>query len=161
DGIAPPTTPVLPWMLFADLAYTSQASVRRAGTNATMSEAAAAVGLVQMDRLAELTARRQAIAARLDEGVARYADTRLHRTPPGLTHAYHLYTCFVDAGAAAREHIVRALDQRGVQVQLRYFPLHLIPEWRGRGHQPGECPVAERSWFNAHINLPCPPNLTD
>jgi dTDP-4-amino-4,6-dideoxygalactose transaminase len=48
-----------------------------------------------------------------------------------------------------------------VEIQLRYFPLHLVPEWRARGHGPGECPTAERLWFAEHLNLPCHPGLTD
>jgi len=162
DGVELPSTPLLPWMLFADEVYRYRyTAVRRAGTNATMSEAAAAVGVVQLDRLPMMTARRRAIAARLDEVIARYPQARAHRTPPGVTHAYHLYTFFVDAGPLVREHLVKGLDRRGIEVQLRYFPLHLIPEWRARGHRLGECPVAERSWFNTHVNLPCHPGLSD
>jgi perosamine synthetase len=67
----------------------------------------------------------------------------------------------VDAGTAARERLIKALDRRRVQVQLRYLPLHLVPEWRARGHRLGECPVAERSWFETHVNLPCHPGLSD
>ena len=161
-GTAPPATSLLPWMKFADDVYERQyTAIRRAATNATLSEAASAVGVVQLNQLPELAARRQAIAARLDDVVGRYVDTRLHRAPVGVTHAYHLYTCFVDAGMAERERLVKALDRRGVEVQLRYFPLHLLPEWRGRGHRLGECPVAERSWFDTHVNLPCHPCLTD
>jgi dTDP-4-amino-4,6-dideoxygalactose transaminase len=157
-----PETGLLPWMVFAEEVYTRRClGVRRAGTNATMSEAAAAVGLVQLDQLPALAARRRMIAARLDEVVERYPCTRAHRPSGGATHAYHLYTCFIDKGVAARERLVRALDQRGVEVQLRYFPLHLVPEWRARGHQIGECPMAERSWFGAHVNLPCHPALSD
>jgi perosamine synthetase len=162
DGTAPPPTPLLPWMKFADDVYERQVTaIRRAGTNATMSEAAAAVGVVQLSQLPDLAARRRMIAERLDDVVGRYAGTRLHRAPVGVTHAYHLYTCFVDAGPAAREQLVKALDRRGVEVQLRYFPLHLLPEWRARGHRLGECPVAERSWFDRHVNLPCHPCLSD
>lgn len=157
-----PSTALLPWMKYAEEVYTHRCvTVRRAGTNATLSEAAAAVGVVQLDQLPELAARRRAIAARLDEVVARHPGARAHGAPAGVTHAYHLYTCFVDAGSAAREHLVKALDRRGVEVQLRYFPLHLVPEWRARGHRLGECPVAERSWFAAHVNLPCYPGLSD
>jgi dTDP-4-amino-4,6-dideoxygalactose transaminase len=159
---SPPPTPLLPWMLFAGGAYTHRCvEVRRAGTNATMSEAAAAVGVSQMDRLPALTARRRAIAGRLDEVVARHGGTRVHAVPAGVTHAYHLYTCFIDGDPGARERLVKALDRRGVEVQLRYFPLHLLPEWRARGHRFGECPVAERIWFEEQINLPCHPNLSD
>lgn len=158
----PPPTPLLPWMRFSEEVYgRDYARVRRPGTNATMSEAAAAVGIVQLDRMARLAAHRRHIAERLDECIGRYPQVRLHRPPPGVGHAYHLYTFFVEAGRATREHLVRELDRRGVEVQLRYFPLHLTPEWRARGHRRGECPVAERLWFDEQINLPCHPGITD
>ncbi|MDT0323994.1 aminotransferase DegT, partial [Streptomyces sp. DSM 44918] len=34
-------------------------------------------------------------------------------------------------------------------------------EWRARGHHAGECPVAERMWFEQQVNLPCHPGMTD
>ncbi|WP_436791597.1 DegT/DnrJ/EryC1/StrS family aminotransferase [Yinghuangia sp. YIM S10712] len=160
----PQTTPpaLLPWMRYADDVYRRTCTrVRRAGTNATMSEAAAAVGVVQLGRLPELTRRRREIAERLDDILAEFPDTtRPHRAAPGDVHAHHLYTFFVN-DPAAREDVVRLLDHHEVEVQLRYFPLHLVPEWRARGHGPGECPVAERSWFDHQVNLPCHPGITD
>lgn len=154
--------PLLPWMKFADGVYRHTAvGIRGAGTNATMSEAAAAVGLVQMDSLDRFVERRARIAARLDEAVGAFPGVRLHRAAPDSRHAYHLYTFFLTAGREARERFVRALDRLGVEVQLRYFPLHLSPEWRLRGHGRGECPTAERIWFEEHMNLPCHPGLTD
>lgn len=157
--LTPPA--LLPWMRYADDVYRHTCTqVRRAGTNATMSEAAAAVGAVQLGRLPELTRRRRAVAERLDDVLAEFPFIRPHRAAPGDVHAHHLYTFFVD-DPAARENLVRALDRHQVEVQLRYFPLHLVPEWRARGHGPGECPVAERSWFDRQVNLPCHPGLTD
>ncbi|MEU3838467.1 DegT/DnrJ/EryC1/StrS family aminotransferase [Streptomyces sp. NPDC028635] len=153
---------LLPWMKFAEGVYRHTAvGIRGAGTNATMSEAAAAVGLVQMDSLDRFVARRTWIAARLDEAVSAFAGVRLHRAAPDSRHAYHLYTFFLTGGRRIRERFVRALDRLGVEVQLRYFPLHLSPEWRLRGHVRGECPQAERVWFEEHMNLPCHPGLTD
>lgn len=153
---------LLPWMMFAEDVYQVDcAEVSRAGTNATLSEAAAAIGIVQMDRLAELSSRRRSTAHRLDKIVAGYEGLRLHRPPSIIEHAYHLYTFFVDAGADVRERLVRTLDRRGIEVQLRYFPLHLTPEWRSRGHGIGECPIAEQTWFSGHMNLPCHPTLSD
>ncbi|GAA5040011.1 perosamine synthetase [Thermocatellispora tengchongensis] len=161
-GEMPPPHPLLPWMKFSEEVYERTCTgVRRAGTNATLSEAASAVGVVQMARLPELSARRREIAGRLDDVIAGFEGVRPHKAPPGSQHAYHLYTFFVDAGPDAREYLVKALDQRGVEVQLRYFPLHLTPEWRWRGHRLGECPVAEDSWFGRLVNLPCHPGLSD
>lgn len=169
DGIFRPTgdrpfqpPALLLWMMFAEEVYqVSWAKVSRAGTNATMSEAAAAVGIHQMDRLAELSSRRRATAHRLDKIVSSHDGLRLHQPPSTIEHAYHLYTFFVDERVDVREKLVRTLDRRGIEVQLRYFPLHLTPEWRSRGHGIGECPVAERIWFSDHMNLPCHPTLSD
>ncbi|MGW5661069.1 DegT/DnrJ/EryC1/StrS aminotransferase family protein [Streptomyces sp. NPDC003758] len=164
-AVPEPTAPapeLLPWMKFTSGAYERVVSeFRRPGTNATLSEAAAAVGLVQMDRLDTLVARRRAIAARLDEVVAAHPYTRVQRPRPGIQHAQHLYTCFLDGPDGARERLVHGLNSRGVEVQLRYFPLHLLPEWQQRGHGTGECPVAEHLWFHEHVNLPCHPGLSD
>lgn len=157
-----PPTALLPWMRYSHEIYAHDyVDIRHPGTNATMSEAAAAAGTVQLDRLPELAARRRHIAGRLDECLGRHDGIRLHRPAEGVTHAYHLYTLFVEAGSAAREHLVKSLDQLGVEVQLRYFPQHLTPEWRSLGHRAGECPHAERLWFEQQVNLPCHPGLTD
>lgn len=152
----------LPWMKYsADVYRQDVATLRRAGTNATMSEAAAAVGLVQLAKLDTLVERRRAIAARLDAVLASFAgDVRVPAVPAGVRHAHHLYTFFVER-PGTRDELVRALDRLGVEIQLRYFPQHLLPEWRARGHRRGECPVAERLWFDQHVNLPCHPGLTD
>lgn len=152
---------LLPWMRYADEVYRQTCiRVRRAGTNATLSEAAAAVGVVQLGRMAAATLRRRAVSERLDAVVGEFAGTRTHRAAAGDEHAHHLYTFFLD-DAARRECLIRGLHEAGVEVQLRYFPLHLVPEWRARGNGRGACPVAERSWFEAQVNLPCHPGLTD
>ncbi|RSD13173.1 DegT/DnrJ/EryC1/StrS aminotransferase family protein [Amycolatopsis eburnea] len=153
---------LLPWMRDADDVYTSDyLRILRAGTNATLSEPAAVVGSVQLDRLDDLVERRRAIAASLDEVIGLSSAARPQSLSVDTEHAYHLYTFMVSEGAEARERLVRSLDRQGVQIELRYFPLHLLPEWRWRGHGPGECPVAERSWFGAQVNLPCYPSLSD
>jgi perosamine synthetase len=150
---------VLPWMKYSASVYTDKVRrVRRAGTNATMSEAAAAVGLVQLDRLDEVERVRRSIAARIDEVLSGYSFVTPQSAPAHSQHAYHLYTCFAQT-QELRDQLLLSLDRRGVQIELRYFPQHLLPEWRHRGHGPGECPVAERLWFEQHLNLPCHPGL--
>ncbi|GAA4997350.1 DegT/DnrJ/EryC1/StrS family aminotransferase [Actinopolymorpha pittospori] len=162
DMAGEPAPASLPWMKFHGGAYQRACvDVIRTGTNANMPEAAAVVGLSQLAKLGSLIDRRRQIAARLDSVVDGFPEVRPHRPPPDVEHAYHLYTFFADAGNDARDQIVRELDSRGVEVQLRYFPLHLRPEWRRQGHGPGECPVAEDSWFSRHVNLPCHPGLSD
>jgi len=150
-----------PWTVYGDEWDRVVSRVRRAGTNATMSEAAAAVGLVQLDRVDALVARRAMIAGRLAEVVSRHDGMRVQSVPPGTRSAHHLFTFFCERGDESRRAIIRALEDEGVQVRLRYAPLHLAPEWRLQGHGVGECPVAERDWFEHHLNLPCHPGMSD
>jgi perosamine synthetase len=150
------------WALYPGLAYSHDvAKFRRAGTNATMSEPAAAVGLVQLGRLTELMSFRQAVAARLTGVLKQYPSVHVPDVPSHIVHPYHLFTFFVSAKARfTRDELVDRLASEGVENRLRYFPLHLLPEWRARGHGFGECPVAERLWFEQQMSLPCQPTLT-
>ncbi|MEU8681724.1 DegT/DnrJ/EryC1/StrS family aminotransferase [Streptomyces sp. NPDC048611] len=133
--------------------------VGRHGGDATMPDAVAALGQAQLAGAEAAGAQRRALAGRLDEVLARYPFLTPQSAPAHSTHAYHLYTCFA-GHQELRDRLVLALDRRGVEIQLRYFPQHLLPQWRHRGHLRGECPVAERSWFEQHLNLPCHPFLT-
>lgn len=136
--------------------------LRHGGHNGVMSEAAAAVGLVQLDRLDHLVSRRANIADAFDRGISQVEGMRVQSVSHVHRHAHHLYTCFITPGPGIdREGVATALRRRGVEVVLRYFPIHLLPEWRRLGHGPGECPVAERVWFTEQVNLPLYPSLTD
>ena len=78
------------------------------------------------------------------------------------TTSVRSYTFFLDATAGIdRDLFIARLDSLGIQIQLRYFPVHLLPEWRHRGHHLGECPVAERIWFREQVNLPIYPQMND
>jgi perosamine synthetase len=132
--------------------------ILRHGTNGTLSEPAAAVGRVQLRKLAELITRRRSIASQIDMGLRGLPGIRLQVEPAGQRHSYHLYTFFVQG--LDRNRIAIAVDDAGVEIQQRYFPLHLLPEWRLRGGRLGSCPAAEDLWFSQQINLPIYPSLT-
>lgn len=157
NSAAPPRS-----ALYPGRAYTHDCThVRRAGTNATLSEAAAAVGLLQLERLPQLVRRRQEIAAHLAGVLSAFEGVRLPSVPAHIVHPQHLFTFFVDRGPSVRDDLVGRLAAGGVETFIRYFPLHLLPEWRARGHGLGECPTAESLWFEQQVNLPCHPSLSD
>jgi perosamine synthetase len=148
--------------LYPELAYSHDyGRVRASGINGTLSEAAAAVGLVQLRRLPQFSARRRAIAAHYEDVLADLPGVRIAPPVPGATHAFHFFTFFVDPGVVDRDAVLLGVAADGVSLQQRYFPLHLMPEWRSRGHAEGECPVTERLWFTEQVNLPCQPGLRD
>ena len=88
------------------------------GYNFRMTDIAAAVGLVQLDKLERNTARRQAIAKRYDDA---FADLpiRLPICPDGRTHVYHQYTIGV---GSARDQIVAEMRDAGVMCGI-YYPI--------------------------------------
>jgi dTDP-4-amino-4,6-dideoxygalactose transaminase len=160
---APSGIPEVERALYPGHAHTHDCvRVRHPGTNATMGEPAAAVGLAQLRRLPALLARRREIAAAYDEHLAHVTGIRRQVVPPGVVLSHHFYTCFVEPELGVeRDTLVRALQDAGVEMWQRYFPLHLLPEWRARGSALGDCPVAERMWFGSQLNLPCYPAMTD
>jgi len=137
-------------------------AVRYPGTNSTLAEPAAAVGRVQLRRLSEFLERRTQIANRLDAGLSAIPGIRVQQRNPDAPSAHHLYTCFLDPDTGLdRDAIARVLNEDSIEIQLRYFPLHLLPEWRASGHGLGECQVAERVWFHEQLNLPIYPQMAD
>ncbi|HEX5116505.1 MAG TPA: DegT/DnrJ/EryC1/StrS family aminotransferase [Pseudonocardiaceae bacterium] len=155
-------TPTLPRPVTHEKnAYTHDcASIRGSGLNATMSEPAAAVGRTQLARLPDLLERRRMLAGLLDRGLADVSGVRVLPVPPGHEHARHLYPVLLDGPTPARDDVARRLEALGVEIVLRYFPLHLLPEWRAKGCRLGTAPVAERLWFTRLLNLPLSPQLS-
>jgi dTDP-4-amino-4,6-dideoxygalactose transaminase len=47
-----------------------------------------------------------------------------------------------------------------IKAWSHYMPIHLTTVYRNMGHQPGECPVAEKL-FEKYVSIPIHPRLTD
>ena len=126
------------------------------GYNFRMTDIAAAIGLVQFDKLEKNTARRRQIAARYDE---RFADlpVRLPITPDGRTHVFHQYT--VDVGEA-RDAILEELRAEGVGADVYYpLPVHRQAYIMERGLH-ADLPVTDGAAAHT-LALPMFPGLTD
>jgi len=120
------------------------------------------VGRVQLRRLDEFVARRRSLKAKLDAVMGRFPEIEIQVAPPNVSSANHLYTCFLTEGCGIdNRDFSKRLDRLGIEMHLRYFPLHLLPEWRLRGGEYGQCPIAERLWFGRQINLPIYPSMDD
>jgi perosamine synthetase len=107
---------------------------------------------------------RQRIGRRLSQGLSQIEGIAVQREPEGYKHIYHLYVFFYqplqEGSNQEKEELIRILDvEEGVEIQNRYFPIHLLPEVRIQGHRFGDCPVAEKVWFEQHVNLPIYPTL--
>ena len=137
--------------------------VIEAGFKYNLTDLAAAIGLVQLDRLDELADARAAIAARYD---AAFAESPLLELPPrreGDQHSWHLYAIRLnlDVLSIGRAEVIQRLGEAGIGTSVHFIPLHLHPHYQRRyGYRPGDFPVAE-SIFERSISLPIWPGMTD
>jgi dTDP-4-amino-4,6-dideoxygalactose transaminase len=60
-----------------------------------------------------------------------------------------------------RREFIRILSEiKRIQIVNRFLPLHVRPESALQGHRCGDCPVAERVFFEEQVNLPINPRMT-
>jgi perosamine synthetase len=134
------------------------------GNNFRMSDLQAAVGIVQLGKLDQLNNRRREIAKQLNEGIRDIHGITTQEEKSYGHHIYHLYTFFYspEIVGASKDEFIRHMEQEeGVQIVIRYFPVHLLAEFRALGYQYGECPVAEKTYFEHQIQLPIYGHLTE
>jgi dTDP-4-amino-4,6-dideoxygalactose transaminase len=135
--------------------------VAEAGFKYNLTDLAAAIGMVQLERLEELAAARQEIAAAYDRA---FGGSPLLEAPPrrdGDRHAWHLYVISLrlDELAIGREEVIERLSAAGIGTSVHFIPLHLHPYYqRAFGYAPGDFPVAERL-YERTISLPIWPGM--
>ena len=94
------------------------------GLNNRMTDVAAAVGRVQLGRLAGWTSQRRANAAALDEGLAGVPGVVAPAVPEGYTHVYHQYTIRLEgASADERDAVQAALREEWQGGSGVYYPI--------------------------------------
>ena len=124
------------------------------GYNFRMSDLHAAIGVVQMDRLEESTARRRANAAYLS---ANLQGVRLPTVKDGYAHVWHQYTVRVDGD---RDAAVARLHAAGVGTGIFYpLPAHKQRHLAEMGYSDLVLPVAEKASREV-ISLPIHPQLS-
>ena len=132
------------------------------GLNNRMTDVAAAVGRVQLTRLAGWTAARRANAAALDAGLADAPGVVTPHVPPGYTHVYHQYTIRLEgASAAERDEVARVLREQWRVGTGVYYPIpnHRLPSLAP--YAPGlDLPGTEKAAREC-LSLPVHPSLSE
>jgi perosamine synthetase len=119
------------------------------GYNYRMTDVAAAIGRVQLGRLASIGAARRANAAFYDRELGGIPGVQTPFVPPGAEHVYHQYSLLIDGNAtpngATRDDVRTLLAALRIDSGVYYpKPLHLQPLFSNLGYGPGDFPVAER-----------------
>jgi dTDP-4-amino-4,6-dideoxygalactose transaminase len=160
--------------------------ILEAGFKDNLTDLAAAIGLVQLERAAQFRSARAAIAARYVDALAEDAAAGrivLPETGAADEHAWHLFIVrlaeqaslneSVDLGlpgveglppglrpiASKRARAIDCLSAAGIGTSVHFIPLHLHPLYRSMGYGPGDFPAAERAYAGA-ISLPIWPGMT-
>jgi dTDP-4-amino-4,6-dideoxygalactose transaminase len=133
------------------------------GFKYNLTDLAAAIGLHQLDGVAERWQRRLAIWRRYETELAHLP---LHLPAPpaaGTRHALHLFTCLVDdtRTKVTRDQVLARLHALRIGAGVHYRAVHEHPYYRRtRGARTGRLPNAE--WVSARtFSLPLTGGMTD
>jgi dTDP-4-amino-4,6-dideoxygalactose transaminase len=130
------------------------------GSSYVLSDVLAAILDAQLDKLAEIRARRAAVVARYREGLAGWARERGVRLAPELPERgpnHHIFFLLYPE-PRQRDAALASLRARGIMATFHYVPLHSAPHARRLGVDV-ELPVTERVAATL-LRLPLHPGLT-
>lgn len=133
------------------------------GFKYNMTDIQAAIGRVQLARLAGFQARRRAIVAQYADAFRDCDALELPVERPEVEHAWHLFVLRLRAGALSigRDAVIEALKERNIATSMHFIPVHLHPYYRDKYHlAPEQLPVAYAHYQRA-LSLPLHPRLSD
>ncbi|HVO23193.1 MAG TPA: DegT/DnrJ/EryC1/StrS aminotransferase family protein [Candidatus Margulisiibacteriota bacterium] len=129
--------------------YSAQGSwrydVSYPGFKYNMTDIAASMGLVQLQRLPALHRRRQAIVALYDALLRDRPELEPLAVLPNVQHAWHLYVVRIrpERLRIDRDTLIEQLKAQGVATAVHFIPLHLHSFYRDAfGYRPQDFPVA-------------------
>ena len=132
--------------------------VHHFGLNYRLPDLLCVLGSSQLPRLPAFKARRDAITARYNQGLAGIDELRLPARREGADPMWHLYPLRIRDGR--RRALFEHLRANDIGVQVNYLPVYRHPVYADLGYQRGMCPVAEE-YYAQEISLPLFPALTD
>ena len=150
--------------------YTSSGSwyyeIEDAGFKYNLTDLAAAIGLVQLERAESMRVARERVARRYIEKIRSCGLADAIELPveagQGEVHAWHLFPIRLrEGGTARRAAVIERLRDEGIGTSVHFIPLHLHPYYRRMyGTEAGDLPVATRE-YEREISLPIYPDLAD
>lgn len=131
------------------------------GYKYNLTDMAAAMGLVQLERATQMRDRRAEIAASYDAAFAALPVERPF-VPDGAKSAWHLYVLRVDSVTPGdRDQVIGALNALGIGTSVHFIPLHLHTYYRDTyGYTSGNFPVATAQ-FDRAFSLPIYSSMSD
>jgi perosamine synthetase len=141
--------------------------IEDAGYKYNLTDLAAAIGVVQLERAESMRLERERVARRYGEAIAAAGLGELVELPPmpapDEIQARHLYPLRLnlDRVKLTRAETIDRLGEAGIGTSVHFIPLHLHPYYRRTyGYAPADLPVANAQ-FEREISLPIYPDLSN
>ncbi|MGN6331347.1 MAG: DegT/DnrJ/EryC1/StrS family aminotransferase [Motilibacteraceae bacterium] len=129
------------------------------GFNYRMTDVQAAIGLVQLRRLADLVAERRRLAERYQRRLAEVPAVRCVQDPPYGTTNFQSFWVLLEPGyATGRNELLAELARNGVSARRGIMASHLEPAYAAQAH--GPLPVTEQLTGRTLV-LPLFPGMTE
>lgn len=126
-----------------------------------MTDIAAAIGLVQLRRYAEILKRRRDIVERYDEALKGYHVQTLNHYGADHQSSGHLYLVrLLGKGLEYRNDVIRQMAERGIACNVHYKPLPMMTAYKNLGFDIKDYPNAYCQFEN-EVTLPLHTCLTD
>lgn len=126
-----------------------------------MTDLAAAIGQVQLQRYPEVLARRQEIIKRYDNGLRGENIQLLKHYDAAYSSSGHLYLVrLLDKTREECNEIIKLLGERGISANVHYKPLPMLTAYKNMGFNIEDYPNAYAQFYN-EITLPLHTCLTD
>jgi perosamine synthetase len=115
----------------------------RLGFNYRLDELSAALGIVQLQRLEEILAKRSRVAAAYNERLQEIPEIKLPSISPHVEMSWFVYVIRF-APAIDRDKAAAFLQEKGVSCRAYFSPIHLQPFYRQEfGYKEGDFPLTE------------------
>ena len=118
------------------------------GFKYNLTDMAAALGRVQLQRLPAFVQRRQQLAARYLSELKSLPLILPADAPAGDSHAWHLFVLRLsDEARVTRDEVIQRLSDAGIGTSVHFVPLHRQPYWRDRyGLRPEQFLHADKAY---------------
>lgn len=150
------------WKRF-DKAGSWDYDIEAPGFKYNMTDVQAAVGMHQLDKLADFHRRRLEVVELYREALSADDAFELPTERADVTSAWHLYVLRLrtDRLQISRNEFIDELRARNIGTSVHYRPLHMMSFYAKKyGYAPDDFPVAKNA-FERMVSLPLNPSLTD
>lgn len=132
------------------------------GYKYNLTDIAAALGIVQLEKLDAFDLRRQELARRFTARLSSRSDLQLPAAPSHMHHAWHLYIVGIKPGTrVTREIFIERMTERGIGTSVHFIPAHFHPYYaKHLGLTRGALPKAEAAYEGA-VSIPLYPAMSD